>query len=176
MQFKKTMIIGVSLLCAANTAPVYANDKFVSEDIFQLEYAGDPQISPDGKKIVYVRSVYDNKKDGNKRSFWLYDLKSGQHTPLFDDEHSYSQPTWSPDSKKIAFTSNVSGSNQLHVYWLAQDKQALLTQLPKSVGNLTWSHDSEQIAFTMNIPEGKTAFAKSVKLPKKPKGADWSNL
>ena len=174
MQLKKHFIIGASLLCAATTAQVYANDKFVSEDIFQLEYAGDPQISPDGKKIVYVRSGYDIMKDGNKRSFWLYDLKSGQHTPLFSDEHNYSQPTWSPDSQKIAFTSNKSGSNQLHVYWLAQDKQALLTQLPKSVGDLTWSHDAEHIAFTMSIPEGKSAFAKSVKLPKKPKGADWS--
>ena len=94
----------------------------------------------------------------------FYDLKSGQHTPLFSDEHNYSQPTWSPDSQKIAFTSNSSGSNQLHVYWLAQDKQALLTQLPKSVRNLTWSNDSEQIAFTMSIPEGKSAF-KSVKPP-----------
>lgn len=174
MQLKKTILIGASLLCAATTAQVYANDKFVSEDIFQLEYAGDPQISPDGKKIVYVRSGYDIMKDGNKRSFWLYDIKSGQHTPLFSDEHNYSQPTWSPDSKKIAFTSNSSGSNQLHVYWLAQDKQALLTQLPKSVRNLTWSNDSEQIAFTMSIPEGKSVFAKSVKLPKKPKGAEWS--
>ena len=62
MQLKKTILIGASLLCAATTAQVNANDKFVSEDIFQLEYAGDPQISPDGKKIVYVRSGYDIMK------------------------------------------------------------------------------------------------------------------
>ncbi|MFC3030937.1 S9 family peptidase [Pseudoalteromonas fenneropenaei] len=157
---------------SAHAAP--SSSRFVAEDIFQLEYVNSPQISPDGKKIVYVRSGFDIMKDATKTSLWLYDLEKQSHYPLFADEHSYSQAVWSPDSRRIAFTSNMSGSRQLHVYWLAEDKQAVLTQLSKAVSNLVWSPDGEQLAFTMNVPQGKSDFAKSVKLPVKPAGAKWS--
>lgn len=174
MKLNALLTLSTALLCASYSVNLYANDTFTAEDIFQLEYVNNPQISPDGKKIIYLRSGYDIMKDAAKRSIWLYDVKQNQHYPLLADEHNYGQPTWSPDSKKIAFTSNRSGSNQLYVYWLAQDKLALLTQLPKSIRGLSWSNNGNNIAFTMNVPAGKTDFVKSVKLPKKPKGAAWS--
>ena len=174
MKLNALLTLSSALLCASYSVNLYANNTFTAEDIFQLEYVNNPQISPDGKKIIYLRSGYDIMKDSAKRSIWLYDVKQNQHYPLLADEHSYGQPTWSPDSKKIAFTSNRSGSNQLYVYWLEQDKLALLTQLPKSIRSLSWSNNANNIAFTMNVSAGKTDFVKSVKLPKKPKGASWS--
>ncbi|MDP2633880.1 MULTISPECIES: S9 family peptidase [unclassified Pseudoalteromonas] len=174
MKLNSLLTLSSALLCASYSVNLYANDTFTAEDIFQLEYVNNPQISPDGKKIIYLRSGYDIMKDSAKRSIWMYDVKQNQHYPLLADEHNYGQPTWSPDAKKIAFTSNRSGSNQLYVYWLEQDKLALLTQLPKSIRSLSWSNNSNNIAFTMNVPAGKTDFVKSVQLPKKPKGASWS--
>ncbi|MBS3796187.1 S9 family peptidase [Pseudoalteromonas sp. BDTF-M6] len=166
--------LGTALLVAT---PAYADthQSFASEDIFALEYVGDPQISPDGSHIVYVRNGYDIMTDSATKSLWLYRLKDDTHVPLFADQFNYSQPRWSPDSKRLVFSSNRSGSNQLHMYYLAEDKEALLTQLPKSAGDLSWSPDGTKLAFTMNVKEGKTEYVKSVKLPTKPEGAKWSD-
>ncbi|WP_022945315.1 prolyl oligopeptidase family serine peptidase [Pseudoalteromonas ruthenica] len=168
------LILTAALLGGASLPAQADNKTFSSEDIFALEYASDPQISPDGKHIVYVRRGYDIMKDNNKQSLWLYSLSTDEHTPLFADQYSYAQPRWSPDGTRIAFTSSRSGSLQVHMHWLAQDKTALLSQLPKPVRDLTWSPDGTQLAFTMTVPQGPSDFVKSVKLPKKPKGADWS--
>ncbi|KZN47280.1 prolyl oligopeptidase family serine peptidase [Pseudoalteromonas luteoviolacea] len=167
-------LAAMGILFGLTSVASYADSILKSEDIFQLEYAASTQISPDGKKVVYERNSYDIMKDTPKRALWLYNVQSEEHYPLFSDQYTYSQPRWSPDGSKIAFTSNRSGSRQLHVYWVKQDKLAVLTQLPKAVNNITWSPDGQQIAFTMNVPQGKSKFAKSVKLPSKPKGAQWS--
>ena len=42
-------------------------------DLFQMEYAADPQISPDGKTIVYVRTRNDIMKDRRRTSLWTID-------------------------------------------------------------------------------------------------------
>ncbi|MCF2856733.1 S9 family peptidase [Pseudoalteromonas sp. SMS1] len=167
-------LAALSTLFGLASVSSYASTTLKSEDIFQLEYAASTQISPNGKKIVYERNSYDIMNDTPKRALWIYNVQTKAHYPLFSDQFNYSQPRWSPDGSKIAFTSNRSGSRQLHVYWVKQDKLAVLTQLPKAVNNITWSPDGEQIAFTMNVPQGKSNFAKSVKLPSKPKGAKWS--
>ncbi len=95
-------------------------EKFISDDIFNLEYASDPQISPNGQWIVYTRNSFDIQADNTRRSLWLLNTKTAEHTPLFADQARYSNATWSPDSKRLAFTSNRQGRNQIHVYFVAQ--------------------------------------------------------
>lgn len=150
------------------------NATFTSEDIFDLEYISDTQISPDGKSIIYTRQAYNKMQDASQRSLWLYDVKAKSSLPLFVDQFNHTSAVWAPDSRRFAFVSNQSGSYQIHVHWLAQNKTALVSSLDKSVGNLTWSPDGQHLAFTMEVAAPKSEFAKSVKLPSPPKGANWS--
>ncbi|GAA0367354.1 S9 family peptidase [Bowmanella denitrificans] len=169
---KTTSLLLATMLMASQS--MAQNNKFSAEDIFELEYASDVQISHDGGHIAYVRSGYDIMTDGHRSSVWLFDLDKQSNVPLLADGHQYSQPRWSPDGKKLAYVSDASGSRQLHLYWLDEDKSAVLTQLQKGVSDISWSPDGKWLAFTMDVPQGKSDYAKSVKRISKPKGAKWS--
>jgi len=147
---------------------------FQAEDIFALEWATDPQISPDGRYVVYVRHGFDIMKDNTKRSLWMLDTKSGSHTPLFDDQYSYGNPTWSPDGSRLAFSSNRGGKNQIHVYHVATKTHSAITEVQESPRQFAWSKNAKHLAFMMNVAAPKTDFAKSVKKPEKPKDANWA--
>lgn len=100
--------------------------------------------------------------------------KTAEHTPLCADQARYSNATWSPDSKRLAFTSNRQGRNQIHVYFVAQKTTAAVTEVAKSPSDISWSPDGKSLAFTMNVAAAKTKFAASVYTPKKPSGAKWA--
>ena len=168
-------LLWLAMPVAADSPTPFAESRyFEAEDIFQLEYAADPQISPDGSQIVYVRNSNDIMTDSTHSSLWLIDVKTGQQLPLFVDQFNYSQPRWSKDGSRIAFVSDRSGSRQIHVHWLAQNKTALISQLAGSPANLTWSPDGNTLAFSMNVMSAEPLVKQKVKKVKKPEGATWS--
>lgn len=160
--------LAAPLLMSASAASA---DLFSAEDIFSLEYASSPKISPDGKKVLYVRHSNDIMTDSTNRRLWLVDTSSGEQTPLFADDKQYSQASWSPDGDKIAFVSNRSGSYQIYVHYLKQNRTALASNLQQPASGLTWSPDGKWLAFSARVPEKNTSFAK---MPAKPKGAKWA--
>ncbi|QOL26687.1 S9 family peptidase [Thalassotalea sp. LPB0316] len=153
------------------TAQTNAADTFQATDIFNLEYASDPQLSPDGAKVVYVRNSNDIMTDNKNRNLWLIDAKSQSQLPLFSDDKQYSQPRWSPDGTKLAFVSNLSGSWQIHVHYLSENKTALVSQLQGGISSLTWSPDGKWLAFSQRVKDKATKLAS---MPAKPKGAKWA--
>lgn len=162
------------LATASSGSNQVAASYFQPEDIFALEYAANPQVSPDGRTVVYVRQSNDIMTDDTRGSLWLIDVKTGQQWPLFDDQFQYSQPRWSADGSQLAFVSDRSGSRQIHLHWLQQNRTAQLSQLSGSPANLTWSPDGRQLAFSMNVAAGPAKVSSLVKMPKKPAKANWS--
>lgn len=73
------------------------DDRFQPLDVFQLEYASDPQISPDGKRIVYVRNFMDIMKDRRRSNLWIINADGSEHRPVTTGKHNDSSPRWSPD-------------------------------------------------------------------------------
>jgi len=166
------LAVGISLLASPYTAA--EAETFKAEDIFQLEYANQVTISPDGKYIAYIRTSFDDMKDSTRGSLWLIETDTGEALPIFDDGHSYGNLSWSNDSGRLAFTSNRNEKNQIHVYWVEQQKVAKVSQVHESPSSLSWSNDDSTIAFMMSVKAPPTDFAKSVKMPSKPEGAEWS--
>ena len=56
--------------------------KLTAMDEFQLQLPTDPQISPDGKKIVYVRRFADPMTDKRYSNLWIINTDGTDHRPL----------------------------------------------------------------------------------------------
>ncbi|MCB0447242.1 MAG: S9 family peptidase [Gelidibacter sp.] len=140
-------------------------------DVFELEWASDPQISPDGKQIVYRRNGFDIMKDNSRGNLWIINSDGSSHRKLTSREVNESQASWSPSGDRIAFASSTDEGSEIYMYWTATGQIAKLSQLEKSPSSLTWSPDGQTIAFTMFVSEKPPVIAK---LPEKPKGAKWA--
>ena len=141
-------------------------------DLFGLEQAADPQISPDGAYIVYVRSSADVMTDRVHPTLWMVDTRTGQQMPLAAGPERHASPRWSPDGSRIAFVSAAEGqSPQLFVRWITSGATAKITGLPDSPSSISWSPDGRQIAYVMTVPGTPTKLGSA---PAKPEGAKWA--
>jgi dipeptidyl aminopeptidase/acylaminoacyl peptidase len=163
------LMISQTAWAAPATSP---NRYFTGRDLFSLEIASGPQISPDGRTIAYVRRSNDIMTDRSRPSIWLIDVGSGQQRPLLSGTGSYSSPRWSPDGSRLAYIASDGGSPQLFIRWMASGNAARITGLPQSPEGLAWSPDGLRIAFTMFVPDEG---AKLGSAPDKPEGAKWAD-
>src|SRR5712692_9465356 len=96
-------------------------------DEFQLQIAADPQIAPDGKKIVYVRGFADPMTDKRYANLWIINADGSDHRPLTTGNRSDSSPRWSPDGTRIAYLSDADGKQQIYVRWMDSGQTARIT-------------------------------------------------
>ncbi|MER3376687.1 MAG: S9 family peptidase [Allomuricauda sp.] len=142
-------------------------------DIFNMEYVSDPQISPDGSKIIYVRNFKDVMTDRNLSNLWIVNFDGSNNRPLTTGNHNDFYPRWSHDGSKIIFKSNMADDKmKLYLMWLDTKETMALTNTPQTPGQVSWSHDDKYLAFTLFVPKENPSI---VKLPAKPEGAKWND-
>ena len=168
-----SLILAVLALCAA--APIFANgdaSTFGPRDVFELEYASDPQIAPDGSRIVYARTRLDIMTDRPNSDLWTVNWDGSGHRPLVAGKASFRSPRWSPSGDRLAYvSSDEDGRSQIFVRYSDTGQIAKLTHLERGPGGLSWSPDGQWIAFSMFVPDEPQPFAE---MPAKPKGAKWA--
>ncbi len=146
-------------------------DRLQYLDVFEMEVAADPQISPDGSRIVYVRRGFDVMTDRSRTALWMVNADGTDHRAITDGNSSVGSPRWAPDGNRLLYVSSEGGSSQLFVRWMDTGQTAELTNVTESPGSITWSPNGDWIAMTMFVPEPDPPFAK---LPAAPEGASWT--
>ncbi|MBW3563143.1 MAG: S9 family peptidase [Acidobacteria bacterium] len=168
---KRLVPLIFSLMAAGAAAGADAPRPLEPMDMFELEWASDPRLSPDGQSIVYVRNFMDVQSDRRRANLWAIDFDGRRHRPVTSGLRNDTSPRWSPEGGRIVYVSSSEGSAQLFVRWLGSGETARLTQLPDSPRGVTWSPDGNWIAFTMKVPSEREPLAK---MPKPPEGAKWA--
>lgn len=143
-----------------------------AEDIFNLQYASDPQISPDGQRIVYVRHFADIMNDKRCSNLWIINPDGSNNRPLTSGVEEDDSPRWSADGTRIAYVSDRDGHKQIYVRWMDSGQTARITSLQFSPSKVEWSPDGHQIAFAAFLPSEPK---KLVTMPKAPTGAKWAD-
>ena len=163
------LLAASSFVARSQSKPADSN-RFGLRDIFELEWAADPQISPDGKRIAFERSTFDVMKDRPRASLWSVNADGTDLRPLLDPARQAGSPRWSPDGSRLLFAATLDGKSDVFVRWMDSGQEAKLTHLEESPGALAWSPNGKWIAFTMFVPEEAKPF---VQMPSPPDGADW---
>lgn len=156
---------------ATATASAETSTRFTAERVFDLEFASDPQISPDGTHIAYVRRSMDKQSDTVRGDIWIIDVEAGTHRPLIVGGASKSSPRWSPDGTRLLYATASGGKPDLRVHFMDTGESFSLAQFEDAPRSATWSPDGLMVAFWMFAPAKAPSFATPIA---RPEGAQWA--
>lgn len=146
----------VSFLFALAAFSAAGAQTWTPEMQVKTKVVGSPQISPDGKRIVYTvnEAVMTADKSEFVTQIWLADTDGKNAFQITFGDKSSTNPKFSPDGSWLAFTSNRKDNrNNLYVLRVAGGEAEALTDLKGSVSNFEWSPDGSRIAYTMTDPK-----------------------
>ena len=149
------------------SSPRAAAKRSITEtDLFKFTWVADPEISPGGDTVAFVRVVVNEKENRYETAIYSVPSTGAQPPrPLTAGIRDLS-PRWSPDGRWIVFTRSVDKDGQTQppqLYLLRTDggEARALTDLPKGAGNPVWSPDGKQIAFSSTTVAGRLQEARS---------------
>ena len=146
-----------------------AQQRLSLDRYMEMENVSNPQISPDGARIVYAKGWIDKRNDRRESALWMMNADGSRKRRLVDGGGG----RWSPDGARILYTApgDPDGS-QLYVRWMdAEGLSTQITRLENGPSNPRWSPDGTWIAFTSRVSD-RADFA-GVDLPDRPDGAEW---
>jgi dipeptidyl aminopeptidase/acylaminoacyl peptidase len=123
------------------------NRTYTIEALLRVRRVGDPQVSPDGKRVAFT--IGDVNYEANRVVTQIYttSLEGGSIKQLTSGDRSSSSPRWSPDGKKIAFTTG----SQVWVMNSDGDNKEQVTKISTGAAAPVWSPDGKWIAFTSDV-------------------------
>jgi len=153
------------MVAAAGAALIIASQRADARvlqlsDLRTLVGVSQPQISPDGKSIAFIKSTMDFSKDDRDDQMMLLDIASGSIRNLTYDRTGLDSPRWSPTGDRLAFIADAGSGDdaqsQIFVMPMAGGDAKQVTKAPNGVQEFTWRPDGEAFAYvTADDPPDK---------------------
>jgi dipeptidyl aminopeptidase/acylaminoacyl peptidase len=152
---RRVLLLFLVFIALMSSVASQAKHPFTFEDMMKLKRVGDPQVSPDGKWVIF--SVVDVDLAANTKTphVWIVPTAGGQEREIISDQDA-DRPRWAPDGKRFAFLSTKEGGSQV---WIADFDGASgtvtakhpVTGIATEASGELWSPDGKNILFTSDI-------------------------
>jgi dipeptidyl aminopeptidase/acylaminoacyl peptidase len=149
LRLANLILVFVLPVCMAQEAP---KRPMTVDDALDMVQVSNPQISPDGKWVLFSRSELDWKENKRKTRYWMVSSEGGEPFQFLSGEQD-SSPLWSPDSKTVAFLGNREQGAQGRQIYLIRANGGEATKLSDHKDGLSsfrWSEDGKAIFFLAN--------------------------
>ena len=160
----------VAVLAIASSSAGAAQKRAITEhDLMKFVWVADPQISPDGSQVAFVRVDVNEKSDTYETSIWIVTTTGSDAPRRLTGSTRDSAPRWSPDGRHLAFVRAIEKDGkvepaQIYILAMAGGEARVVTDIPRGAGNPLWSPDGKSFAFSST--------AKPEDLKEKVKAAD----
>jgi len=107
-----------------------------------------PSLSPNGERVASAAF------DGSSVHIWLFEFARGAKTRLTSDQGLHTAPVWSPDGRRVAFSSSVRGHYDLYVKSSeGSGKEELLFESGENKYPASWSSNGQFLLFNSENPK-----------------------
>lgn len=135
------------------------------DDLYEITWVGESEISPDGRRVAFVATKMDRESDRYRSAIWMVDTAGGAPRQFTAGAKRDGSPRWSPDGTQLAFMSVREDEKPGQLYVMPADggESRALTTLPMGAGTAAWSPDGRRIAFSAKTGEAPDPDSKKAK-------------
>jgi dipeptidyl aminopeptidase/acylaminoacyl peptidase len=176
-RFKVTKPFVIFVLFVTAVASTFGQKRAITEkDLWDFVWIGDPQVSPDGSHVAFVRVTVNDNKEGYNTSVWSVPATGGEAPRQLTKGDHDTAPRWSPDGKFLVFLRSTEKDGkpeppQLAMLPMDGGDSFVFTELPKGAGSPVWAPDGKNIAFTSETNPEDLAKQEKKKRDEKPESS-----
>lgn len=167
-----TLVSGLSGCCCGDCSLIDKPDfkptdgKFTVEALEALGRVSDPQVSPDGTKILYGVSYESVEQNKSNNELFVMNTDGTDVQRLTRSADSENQAVWIDGGRRIAFIAPKDGKPQMWVMNADGTNRHVVTRMENGVAGFAVSPDGTKVLLISTVKYGRTAQDVYPDLPK----------